>query len=235
MASDRTRIYASGGYSSLPFNIDENATLFALDPRSNSAGWSKVARLPAPLGQHSMVYNSGAVWLVGGERKGKTTGSLLRYDLDKAQWQEMASMPTPRHSHAVAMDAESLIVLGGRSKTLGNQSRVVEAYDFTSNKWRSLPETPFDLAGHGAIILNGRLHVFGGENLDTGEVLQKHATLDLTNLKFGWQMAKDIAYPRHGFAAAKVGNEAWIIGGGKRAGLRTPWSVTGTAFSIPLQ
>ena len=235
MASGEGQVFASGGYSSLPFNIDTDGAIFALKPSSPNAQWIEIARLPQPLGQHAMFYHSGSLWLVGGDRRGETTNALLRYDLEGENWEKMAHMPTPRHSHAIAFDDGKLFVTGGRSNALGNQSRIVEAYDVASGSWETLPDLPFDLAGHGAAITDERLHVFGGESLDAGTVFQRHVTLDLTDHDAGWKDAEPMTFARHGFATAKVGEVAWILGGGKRAGLRTPWSVTGSVFPLPLR
>lgn len=229
------QVFASGGYSSLPFILDAEAALFALDPSEMEPQWRELAKLPLPLGQHAMIYNDGAVWLVGGDRDGETVGALTRYDLSSGKWSQMAPMPTARHSHAVAMGDGSLYVTGGRSAQLGSQSHVVEAYYFEANGWSSLPDAPFDLGGHGAVFHKGRLHVFGGEDLNTGTVVRQHAWLDVANPTSGWQDGEDMPRGRHGFATARIGEQAWIIAGGKRAGLRTPWSVTGTAFALELR
>lgn len=235
MASGEGRIFASGGYSSLPFNIDTEGALFALDPTEPNARWIEIAPLPEPLGQHAMFYHSGSLWLVGGESKGETTNALMRFDLAEAVWEEMTPMPTPRHSHAIAFEDGKLFVTGGRSNILGNQSRIVESYDVATDSWETLPDAPYDLAGHGAAVMDGRLHIFGGENLDTGTVFQRHLTLDLSDQGAGWKEAKPMAFARHGFATARAGEHAWIIGGGKRAGLRTPWSVTASVFAVSLR
>ncbi|WP_299194268.1 kelch repeat-containing protein [uncultured Erythrobacter sp.] len=232
MASGEGRVFASGGYKGLPFRIDDQSALFSLDPDSLDPTWQEISPLPRPRGQHAMVYHSGAVWLIGGEEDGKATGSLMRFDLARKDWQAMAPMPTPRHSHAIAMDGARLFVTGGRSAALGGQSRVIEVYDFDSNNWSSMPDAPFDLGGHGAAAFNGRLHVFGGEDFRTGTVLRQHASIDPSDLDAGWREDEALPFPRHGFATARVGNTVWIIGGAKRAGLRTPWSVTGTAFPV---
>ncbi|MEM7779803.1 MAG: kelch repeat-containing protein [Pseudomonadota bacterium] len=240
MAAGDGSIWASGGYESLPFNVDPNGALFQLDLSELEPQWREISALPEPLGQHAMFYHQGTVWLIGGDRNGETTGALTLYDLSEGEWVEASPMPTPRHSHAYALDAEAgeagfLYVTGGRSSALGSQSRVIEAYDFASDSWTRLPDAPFDLGGHGAAVFEGRLHVFGGEDLGSGTVIQDHAVLDLANLDAGWVMVNPVSLPRHGFATARVGNTVWILGGGKRAGMRTPWSVTGTAFSLPLK
>jgi hypothetical protein len=235
IAAGAGKVFASGGYTGLPFTIDENPALFVLDPAKLEEGWVKLADLPSALGQHAMFYREGALYLIGGSDGVSTLADLTRYDLASGEWEELAPMPTARHSHAIASDRDHLYVTGGRSETLGTQSGVIEAYSFADNRWREWPQPPFALAGHGAAVIDGHLHVFGGENLDTGEVLTEHASLPLTAGAKEWTYEPPLPAPRHGFAAAEIDGVIWILGGGKRAGLKTPWSVTGSALSIDLQ
>jgi len=234
LAAGDGRVFASGGYTSLPFNQDVDGALFALDLASPGEGWREIAKLPQPLGQHAMVFREGVLWLIGGESAGTTLASLWRYDLASGEWEEHSPMPTPRHSHAIALTDGKLIVTGGRSASLGWHSRVVEVYDFAEDKWATLPDAPFPLGGHGAAFHDGRLHVFGGEDLDTAEVFVRHVSIDPNNPQDGWREEADMPAPRHGFAVAQIGSTVWIIGGGKRAGWRTPYSVTGTALPLSL-
>ena len=232
MAAGEGKVFASGGYVSLPFNIDQNPALFALDPQVENQAWTKLASLPNPLGQHAMMYREGALYLVGGDDGMATVGTLWRYTLANDRWEELAPMPTARHSHAITSDDSTLIVTGGRSAQLGSHSRIVEAYDFADNRWYSLPDLPFSLAGHGAAVIGRRLHVYGGENLDTAEVFVRHVSLDLSQPEAGWAEEAPVPSQRHGFATAMIGNEIWILGGGRRAGIRTLWSLTGTALKM---
>ena len=235
MAAGEGLVFASGGYDSLPFTIDSDGALFVMNPDDAEPLWQEIAPLPRPRGQHAMVYRGGGLYLIGGDYGSKATGALTRYDLASGKWSQLAPMPTPRHSHAIALSDDTLYVTGGRSAVLGGQSRVIEAYDFASDSWTRLPDAPFDLGGHGAAIHDGILHVYGGEDLPEGVVLQSHSALDLSDPAKGWQMRPLMALPRHGFATARIGNNAWIIGGGKRAGIRTPYSVTANAFALPLE
>jgi len=232
MAAGDGKVFASGGYVSLPFNQDPDGALFMLDVAGDADRWVELAPLPAPLGQHAMFYRDNAVWLIGGESGGETTGALWRYDLAKGEWSERAAMPTPRHSHGIALDDNKLYVTGGRSRELGFHSLVIEAYDFEADAWESLPDASFPLGGHGAAVVAGRLHVFGGEDIDTAEVFTRHASLALDNPDAGWRDEPEMAFPRHGLATATVDQKIWVIGGGKRAGMRTPWSVTNNAFAL---
>ena len=232
MTAGEGRVYASGGYASLPFSIDQDGALFALNPADG--GWSEVSKLPHPIGQHTMSFRDGALYLVGGDDGTATLASLQRFEIATGEWSKLAPMPTPRHSHAVAQDAEHLYVSGGRSDELGAQSVIVEAYNFAANEWQKLPDAPYPLGGHGSVVSEGRLHVFGGENLADNRIETGHYSLNLAEPEAGWREEATMPEPRHGFAAAEVDGSLWILAGGKRPGLQTPWSVTGTALSVTL-
>lgn len=235
MAAGEGEIFASGGYVSLPFNQDPEGALFAFAPGDAKSKWRELSQLPVPLGQHAMFYRDGAVWLVGGESGETALGTIHRYTLASGIWDEARPMPTPRHSHAIALSDDKLFVTGGRSETLGSQARVVEAYDFASDSWETLPELPYAIAGHGAMVFEGHLHVFGGENLAKVEVVSRHVSLDLANPESGWGAQMPVRELRHGFATARVGDTVWILGGGESPGSSTPLSVTGTAIPLDLR
>jgi len=181
-----------------------------------------------------MFYREGKLWLMGGQSGDRTLGTIRTYDLASGEWDEVTPMPTPRHSHAFAFDDDKLYVTGGRSDTLGPHATVIEVYDFASDRWESLPDAPFPLAGHGAAVFEGRLHIYGGEDLTTSEVFTRHVSMDLADPSSGWREEVPMSAGRHGFATWRVGDTAWVLGGGELAGWKTLTSVTGTAFPLKL-
>ncbi len=234
MAAGDGRVFASGGYRSLPFDIDDDAALYAYTPGGNR--WETIALLPHPLGQHSMHYEDDMLWLVGGDDSAQTLPTLWRYDLDQGRWgswSRMAPMRHARHSHASATGEGALYVTGGRSDIFGTQSASVERYDFAQDSWTDLPDMPVPLAGHAAAVLDGRLHVYGGENLAEGTVFAAHYILDLRTLQ--WTRGPDLPHARHGFAGAAVAGQLWALGGGRKHGMWTPLTVSGTAQSIRVE
>ncbi len=226
MAADGERVFASGGYTGLPFVQDADAALFALEPGGDA--WREIAKLPEPLGQHAMVYRDGYLYLVGGQSGVRDIAAFRAYHLATGDWSEMPPMPTARHSHAAAIAGDMLYVTGGRSAEHGMQINVIEAFDFKRNTWRSLPAMPVGRAGHGAYIRNNRLHVIGGESLDRGVLLPGQDILDLSAMT--WLAGSPLAKPRHGFAVGDGPrlDDIYIIGGGAHAGFGTIYSVSGT-------
>ncbi len=229
MAADNNSIFASGGYIALPFEQDEDASMFALDPAADS--WTELAKAPHPIGQHAMVHNDGKLYLVGGQNGSEDLATLWSYNISAKQWIELAPMPTARHSHAIAVSDEKLYVSGGRSAALGSEITIVEVYDFNNNSWETLPEMPKGRGGHGSFVRAGKLHVFGGESLSQGKVLASHDILDLQSAT--WTTGPDMALPRHGFAVGDDGTGGvTILGGGAHPGLQTIYSVTGTTQKL---
>lgn len=229
MAADNKNIFASGGYIALPFEQDEEASLFALDP--SKGGWKERAKLPHPVGQHAMVHNNGKLYLIGGQNGSEDLATFWSFDLSSGQWIELMPMPTARHSHAIALSDDKLYVSGGRSAALGSEIAVVEVYDFDSNSWKTLPEMPLGRGGHGSFVRAGKLHIFGGESLSQGKVLASHDILDLQSAT--WTTGPDMALPRHGFAVGDDGTgSVTVLGGGAHPGWQTIYSVTGTTQNL---
>ncbi len=230
MASDKSHIYASGGYVALPFEKDKKAALFRYDPATDA--WQEMAKLPHPIGQHAMVHRAGKLLLIGGQNGLVELSAFWSYDIASNQWSEMPPMPTARHSHAITMANDKLYVTGGRSAALGNEIHVVEAYDFAAGIWERLSDMPVGRAGHGAFVGTDTLHIFGGESLSEGKLLPSHDVLDLQTGR--WSKGSPMAMPRHGFAIGDnhSGDSVRIIGGGAHPGFQTIYSVTGTVQNI---
>lgn len=230
MAADDQQVYASGGYIALPFEQDQDATLFSYNPQADA--WMEIAKLPHPIGQHAMVHNMGKLFLIGGQHGSKELDTIWSYDLNKKKWIELAPMPTPRHSHAIALDGDKLYVTGGRSAALGSEIKSVEAYNFAENSWKTLSAMPTGRAGHGAFVRDGKLHVFGGESLSSNKLLPGHDILDLQSGK--WSKGKSLTFPRHGFAIGDdiAHDTVTIVGGGAHPGMQTIYSVTGTVQTL---
>ena len=118
------------------------------------------------------------------------------------------------------------VALGDRIWLIGGRwirnLPTVEAYDPARYAWTSEPDLPFARGGLTAAVLDGRIHVTGGENLNGGGTYGEHDVFDPT--AGSWARAPDLPTSRHGLGSGVVG-DAWIVaGGGTAAGL----SISGT-------
>jgi hypothetical protein len=68
-------------------------------------------------------------------------------------------------------------------------------------------------------VLNGHVHVTGGESLSQGRTFGEHEAYDPTTAT--WTALASLPTPRHGLASAVVGGRWYVIGGGTRAGAMT--------------
>lgn len=83
---------------------------------------------------------------------------------------------------------------------------------------------PTPRGGLTAAAVEGRLHVTGGEDLDTSHTFGEHEVYDpKTN---SWTTLADLLTPRHGLTSQTVGGRWYVIGGGAKAGALTFVSLT---------
>lgn len=212
-------VYASGGYTSLTFERDEDPTLWRL----GANGWDAVTSLPEPLGEHAMACIDGSVHIVGGNTDDGPTGAFRRWDAPT--WVDLPSLPTPRHSTAVAVVDGWLYVFGGRDES-SSQLDVVEAFDVAAGAWEARAPLPVGRGGHAAAASGGVVHVVGGELLGDDVVLDLHDLYDAATDT--WTSGPPLPEARHGLAAVTIGERIYAIGGGSEAGVRTVASTTGT-------
>jgi hypothetical protein len=100
----------------------------------------------------------------------------MRYDTLTRAWQTMASMPRTFMRHALAATAAGeIVVVGGLSdRNLLNCHRDAYLYTPATNTWQSLPDMPYVVAYHSAVVYRDpkdgeeQLLVLGGvENPET--------------------------------------------------------------------
>jgi hypothetical protein len=73
---------------------------------------------------------------------------------------------------------------------------------------------PSRRGGLDAVVLEGKIHTFGGETR-TG-TFANHEVYDPATDR--WSLAPALPTPRHGLAVAAVGGRIYVIGGGPHAG-----------------
>ena len=195
-------LYAAGG--------GEGAGVFAdawrFDPKADA--WTAIAPMPARREAFGLVSLAGKLYAVGGVVQGTTNRQLVTaYDPATDRWTiDLAPLPTLReHVTAVAFE-DRVWVIGGRwASNLGT----VEAYDPTTDSWQSMPDLPTPRGGLTAAVLDGKIHVTGGEQ-ERG-VFHQHEVWDPAS--GSWLRYPDLPTGRHGLASGVLGNE-WIVAGG---------------------
>jgi hypothetical protein len=105
--------------------------------------------------------------------------------------------------------------IGGRPLDPARNFDLVDRYDLSSGQWESRRSLGTARSGHGAAVLDGRIHALGGE---TGvAVLDSHEAYD-PELDV-WVALAPPPTPRHGLGVAVLSGRLYAIGGGPVAGL----------------
>lgn len=218
-----------------------NGWVFDLD----SQAWSALSPLPTPRGALSSVAVGTKIYVLGGAKLPATAnpddgivgggpvellGSNEMFDTETGRWTVLKPMSLPRNHQDVAQIDGKIYVVGGRvgSCYSGGWSSNVsmnEAYDIATDSWTTRAPMPTARSGIGAAVLDGKLHVLGGEGwIDNfGGVFRAHETYDpKTNL---WVTEPRMPTPRHGFAIAQLGGRIYAVSGVNNAGGSGPLNV----------
>jgi hypothetical protein len=173
--------------------------------------WTPVAPLPAPRAQYAAVALASRIYVVGGVSTVAGAGrETWAYDPAADRWiTGLAPIPTERnHLAAVAFEGR-VWAIGGR---VGSNLATVESYDPASDTWRTEPPLALPQGALTAAVVDGRIHVVGGEDLDTFQALKVHQVFDPTTR--AWLRGPDLPRPRHGLASGVVDGRWIVVGGG---------------------
>jgi N-acetylneuraminic acid mutarotase len=203
----------------ITFTPDQSAT-WAYDPEIDA--WTRAADMPSPRAAHAMAALDGKLYVVGGV--GPDPQALWVYDPKTDSWAtDLAPLPTAREHLAAVMHDGELYVIGGRREEIGNLA-TLEVYDPATDSWRRGPDMPTPRGGISAGLIQGRIHVTGGEAFSPRRTFDRHEVYDPRT--DSWSTAAALPTARHGLASAVVGGRWYVIGGGEMAGALTIISLT---------
>jgi N-acetylneuraminic acid mutarotase len=233
------KFYVFGGFrlpdtGKVGWYPEKKAWVFDVDTQK----WSELPDMPTARGALAAVAVDKKIYVIGGAGipkgaqlpDGLTPGGAVEllgttevFDTETNSWSALASMPTPRNHHSVAYAGGKIYAIGGRvgSCYSGGWSSNVwmnEAYDIATNTWSTRAPMPTARSGTGIAVVDGRVHVLGGEGWidDFGGVFRAHEVYDPTTNS--WSRAARMITPRHGFAAAEIGKTIYAISGVNNAG-----------------
>lgn len=217
VAASQGVVYVSGGFLDLR-QKRLSSSLHAYDTRTGE--WRDLGPMPAPRHKHFMIARDGWLHLFGGLGLRETWS----YRIATGEWRtdRIAPIPEQRDHITVLQDASSLYIVGGR------RDRSAQAacwrYDFRKGRWSVFAELPLARSAPTAVLHRGRIHVVGGEDVETQETFRRHDILDLATGR--WSAGEPLPRPRHGMASCKVGDRWIVIGGGRRAEVGTVFTAT---------
>ena len=237
LASYNGKIYVLGGFvapekSPLPIGaawqpIDNT---WEYDPAGDS--WRALAPLPVKLGSGAAVEAFGKIHLIGGATTVEGSkapfftfmgpcnvlNTNLVYDPTTDKWESRAPMAVPRnHSYSANVNGK-IYVIGGRTGhgfiMAAANTDAVEEYDPPTNTWSPPKDRmPTPRSGGGWGTDGKRIYVAGGE-VTTKQLVGAYRAVEAydpaTN---SWATLPPMPMPRHGFAAAVIGDRFYLASG----------------------
>lgn len=230
MAEHGGKLYISGGYEAVPPTRPQFGTFDspAEEPRPDGdtnrswvydpqvGTWIGIAAMPGPRAGHGFVSMGGRIYALGG--RGSGASRVWAYEPGRNEWTAVGDpMPVPRVAAAyVAVDGR-IYAIGGLVD--GNATGRVDIFDPATGRWQSGPALPQPRSGHVAALMDGRIHVTGGELRRPSRTYGDHFVLDLASGT--WRKAAPMPTPRHGAVAVVADGKFVVVGGSPGAGVYT--------------
>jgi len=234
------KIYVIGGFlisrpagGGLPAWVPTNS-VWVFDTAANA--WSKAAPVPTPRGALTATAVATKIYAIGGAKNPSYSTPELRptvpvenlatnevFDTTTGKWSALRPMLTARNHHGAALIDGKIYVVGGRVGStfiigLSTNVSTNEAYDVAKDTWSSVLGVPTARSGVGVAVLEGRMHVLGGEAYlnDLVGTFRTHEAYDpKTN---SWQRLPPMPTPRHGLAVVEIGGKIYAVSGANVAG-----------------
>lgn len=172
------------------------------------------------------VYN-GKIYMAGGIVNGHNSGTVNWtdvYDPVSKSWTILANAPKYRDHVQGAVINGKLYLAGGRRTSASTNviftdtEPAVDVYDIATNTWTTLPSTaniPLQRAGAGAVNLNNKLVIIGGESIQTTAHNEVHSFDPVTNT---WTILPKLVTGRHGTQSTVLNTNIFVAAGNSMQG-----------------
>lgn len=171
--------------------------------------WQAQSAMQFARAAHAVVANDSAIYaLAGTGALGKPVLQVERFD--GQQWQLETTLPVDGlNAPAAALLGDKIYLIGGFSSTSNVPVAKVWAYQLSSKTWQAVKDLPAPRGGHSAVVLNGKIHVFGGGNEQS--TIANHSAYDPASDT--WQELTPL--PRREGSPAVVAHQGqiYVIGG----------------------
>jgi N-acetylneuraminic acid mutarotase len=141
----------------------------------------------------------------------KQVAAVLEIErFDGTEWSVETKLPGPGlNAPAAAIVGERIYVLGGFNLLTNVPTDEVSVYDLGTRAWSKAAALPAPRGGHAAVVLGGKIHVFGGGN--SVSTLADHDEYDPASDK--WTKRAALPRAKGSPAAAEFEGRIWVIGG----------------------
>ncbi|HEU0023551.1 MAG TPA: kelch repeat-containing protein [Thermoleophilaceae bacterium] len=207
------RLYVHGGYAGTGLSKPTAALLEYTPGRDR---WRRLRASRTPRAAHAAAVIRDRLYVAGGSGASGSLRSLEVFDFERRRWRRGPGFPGPARNHTTGVASGGrFYVLAGRDS--GNLT-AAERYDPRRRRWERLPDLRVGRGGIAAVRLsNGRIVVFGGENLEPGGTTIAPVELYEPRRR-RWRRLPNMRTPRHGLGGAALGNRVYAIEGGPQPG-----------------
>jgi N-acetylneuraminic acid mutarotase len=212
-ASANGKLYLLGGQSSAAGGGPFLDTVYELDPAVGE--WVLKAPMPRARGGGAAAVVDGRIYVAGGRPPHGQDFAV--YDPAVDSWTILPDVPTGRNHIAAAAMGGKVYVVGGRfgSGFGSDMTNVLEVFDPQTSSWSTAAPMPTVRGGLNAAVINGCLHVFGGEG--GSGMFNQHEVYD--PVTDSWFSLPPMATAVHGVTGlAVIGEWIHLPGGGTAVG-----------------
>ena len=219
--SDGRDVYVIGGFLAPPEGeVSGAATNRAWRYRRATGRWSELPPMRRARGALTGGVIDGRIYAVsGGPNPFPVDKTPYRdvevFDIARGRWSPAPPIETSRHHVGAAVLNGKLYVVGGR-RTGDYSLASAERFDPRRDRWEALPPLPLGVGDLRVVSAAGQIIAIGGDDetgwQEGGGYVTRTAWSYRPGAK-GWSRLPDMNQPRHGFAAAAVGDRIYVFEG----------------------
>jgi N-acetylneuraminic acid mutarotase len=204
------KIYVISG--EIPENTNTN---FVYNPETNE--WNSLALMPTIRKHFDCGRVNNKIYIMGGitsydDVPSSCTRKNEVYDVTTNTWAEKAPVPTLRNNPAVVAVDSLIYIIGGAgsSSSIWQLIKTVECYNTNTDKWETKKGLPVATLVPGAVAVNKKVFVLGGQN-ESGAGLSSVYVYDQATDTW----TKTTSLPKINVLAGLVAvdNKIYVIGG----------------------
>ena len=192
----------------VPSKTPTDAPTPSATPQVNGT-WSEEMPMAIPRSAHAVTSSDSAIYaLAGTDDKGKPILEVESFD--GKQWRIETTLPgRGLNAPTASIVGERLYLVGGFTAVSNKPTDEVLVYDLQTHQWSLASPLPAPRGGHVAVVLDDKIHVFGGGN--SVSTLADHSEYDpVTNT---WRGLAPLPRSEGSPAAVVVEGKSYVIGG----------------------
>ena len=171
--------------------------------------WSEEPAMLIPRSAHAVASSDFAIYaLAGTDDSGKPVLEVEVFD--GKQWKTETTLPGEGlNAPTVSIVDNKLYVAGGFTAVTNVPTNEVQVYSLKTHQWAEASPLPNPRGGHVAVVLDGKIHLFGGGN--SVSTLADHSEYDPATNK--WHDLAPLPRAEGSPAAVVVDGKIYVIGG----------------------